>query len=481
MTRRRSALAAGLVWLSIVATALAESDVLSVAPENAVGLVAINKLASTSRGIEKLAARLGIPAPAALSVIKTMTGIHEGLDEQGSAAVVWLPADDAEAPPVGVLLIPVTDYGKFLAQLQPDDADAKLAKVQLVGVEFVVCHKGSFAVLAPTADRAACERVLQSDKNLASVAAPELRIWLNQFAITAVATQSAVKFGAAQAHKGLGQAQAAFPADNPQAQAFGDALKLYSGAVDSIEKNVSTFALGIRVDESGAFHLGSRTLFAPTAKLPADAGKLVRANKLWAGLPKGPYALAFAGPVTESMMSSDLFTGQAFRSSPLFKDLDEKSAKELTEVMQQSLRGIDGVSMVMGLPQEKELFYGRTVAVFKVADAKAFLKNYQQAIEKLSAIAARGGDKKQLYTAKSIDFAGKPGLEIAMNIEALTAGSPPETRGMFDRMFGTDGTMNVYLTAADEQTVVLAYVSKESLQRVWTRLNRRKLRWPPTR
>ena len=87
-----------------------------------------------------------------LTEAKIYTGMHAGLDEEGTLALALFPAEDPAAAPEWAILLPVTDYPKFLAQLQPDDADKPVARVRVLGHSLRICRQvcrgGELAVLA---------------------------------------------------------------------------------------------------------------------------------------------------------------------------------------------------------------------------------------------------------------------------------------------------------------------------------------------
>ena len=64
--------------------------------------------------LRALASEMRFPVPSPLAMLKGYFGVHEGADESGTIALIVLPPEVEGALPTPVLLIPVTDYDKFL-------------------------------------------------------------------------------------------------------------------------------------------------------------------------------------------------------------------------------------------------------------------------------------------------------------------------------------------------------------------------------
>ena len=86
-------------WLLAGAVgAIRAADVLQAIPDSALAIVVINRLEESSRA-EKLAGLVHAPQQSVLTMLRVQTGIHEGLDEKGSAAIVLLPPQQAGGKP----------------------------------------------------------------------------------------------------------------------------------------------------------------------------------------------------------------------------------------------------------------------------------------------------------------------------------------------------------------------------------------------
>ena len=174
MLWKRAILALLVMAIGFVpARLLLGADILDAIPRGALAVVLINRLEATSDKIESLATKVQAPSVSLLLLAKVQSGIHEGLDEKGTAAIAYLPVEDNPLePPIPIVVLPVTDYGKFVAQLQPDDATEKIAQVYVAGKAVLSCQKGDFAVLATAENEAVLKDVLASVKSVSDDLAP---------------------------------------------------------------------------------------------------------------------------------------------------------------------------------------------------------------------------------------------------------------------------------------------------------------------
>ena len=142
------------IGLAAARRALA-ADVLDAIPNTALAVILVNRLEATSDKIEKLAVKVQAPSVSLLSLARVQTGIHEGLDDKATAAMAWLPSEDQPLDsPIPIVVLPVTDYAKFVAQLQPENAKDKITQVYVAGKPVLACQRGDFAVLTSDGKRA---------------------------------------------------------------------------------------------------------------------------------------------------------------------------------------------------------------------------------------------------------------------------------------------------------------------------------------
>ncbi len=74
-------------------------------------------------------------------------GIQAGLDKKRPIAVLLLPPNEGMPIPTVILLVPVTDYAKFLEQFKPAETDAGVSKIELLGKPSLTRSVGSYAAI----------------------------------------------------------------------------------------------------------------------------------------------------------------------------------------------------------------------------------------------------------------------------------------------------------------------------------------------
>ena len=115
MSIRRLALA--LVACCVVPAMAHANDVIELIPGDTLGYVVINHLSDTDEKIQAMGQRMKLPVPNLMSMVKTLSGVAEGVDEAGSISLAFFPTSQ---DPAAVLYVPVDDYAAFVEQLEPE-------------------------------------------------------------------------------------------------------------------------------------------------------------------------------------------------------------------------------------------------------------------------------------------------------------------------------------------------------------------------
>jgi hypothetical protein len=93
------------------------------------------------------------------------------------------------------------------------------------------------------------------------------------------------------------------------------------------------------------------------------------------------------------------------------------------------------------------------------------MKGYRKSIETIEEIlSSPANEKGKLYEVRDFDFEGKPALVVTMDAKAMLAGNPAANNPVTEKLFGPDGKLRVYIAPADNNTVLMAYVSEENLK-----------------
>lgn len=443
----------------------AAEDVLKLVPDNALGAVVVNRVGETNEKLRALALRLKVPPFDFLSTAKLTLGLQEGLDEKGSVAMAAVPGT-ATGVPVLISFVPTSDYAALLKQLKAEPGADGIAKVSVGEKEFVTAQKDGYAVVAEEANKATLQAVLAAAKSIAA-AAPGLDAWRGENDAYAVATPGGIKFAQQQIQAGLEVAKAQLANQGEQGKTAVAGLGMYDSLIKAMDKELSHCAVGLRMADDGAVHVVSRTLPVEGGALAkaASQAKPAKVSPL-AGLPQSPFFVAGGGVFTATSMRSwmEMSFGM-MRSYPGGDKLSDADIKKLSEISLKSMRGLRSMALLMGVGQGDEPLYGRMLLAMRTKDAKAYLESYEDSLAEMAKVLKDANSSLFEFESERIEIEGLPVLKLAMNLEPFLGqqAQVPEAKKMMDLMFGGGGKMNIFMAAADEHTVIGAYVTPQQL------------------
>ncbi len=425
----------------------------------------VNRVGATNEKIKALALRLKVPPFDFLSTAKLTLGLRESLDEKGSVALAAVPSTP-NGVPVMVSFVPTGDYAALLKQLQAEAGADGIAKLAVGDKRFVAAQKGGYAVVAEEANQPTLQAVIAATKSIAD-ASPALDAWREETDAYVVATPTGVKFAQQQIQFGLQAAKSQMANQGEQGKAALAGLGMYDALVAAMDKEISHCATGLRMADDGGIHVVSRTLPVEGGALAkiASKAKPAKASPL-AGLPQTPYFVAGGGVFTAGSMKSwmEISFGM-MRSYPGGDKLTDEQIKKLSEISLKSMRGMRSMALLMGVGEGDEPLYSRMLLVMKTKDAKAYLDSYEAAMAEMMKIFKDADSPLFSFESQRTEIDGLPVLKLTMNMEPflMGQGQGPEAKKMLELMFGSDGKMDIYMAAADQQTVVGAYVSPKQL------------------
>ena len=361
----------------------------------------------------------------------------------------------------------MTDYRRFLTQLQPADATQKFAEVRMAGNAVLIAQHGDFAAIAPSDGKQALDDVLNSLKDAGADLAPQ-KAWLEEVDAAVVATTPGIKYAAEQAPTWLmqlrGLAQMAAP---QQSATFGEIIDSLQEGLKVFGDQVTHVALGVKADENTNLRISARTRFA-AGQAWSTAAKGIKAPKegVLAGLPTGPFELACGLTLPERIRQ--LAVGQIpnlFKANPVLAAVPAEQQTKLTEAAGELISSLDSLALVLAAPKAGEPQFAGHVAVLKVDDAAKYLDRYAAAVEVLAGALKPPQNPLAAYSAQKIDVDGTAVHRHRGGLEALSPPGAPEIKPAFEKMFGPGDKAHCYLAAVDDKTVVLAYVGLENLKR----------------
>ena len=468
----RRALSVVLTLLLTAVAARAES-VLQAIPTDALGFAVAKNAADLDAKIQKLGARLQVPMPGPLATMKMLGGIQQGLDDQGSLAVAVMPAEEVEGDPVVALLLPASDYQKLIAQLQPADASARVTPVVLMGEDYLVGHKDGYALFVDPEHSQTLTAILDAKPRIDREIKP-LVAWLHEADAAMVVKSAGITLICAKIQAGLEEAKAGLAELGEQMQPAIGMFDMYSRLLQAIEQGVDTYAARVRVDDQENLFLQDITRLSPgsaLAEMFADIKPLKDdpAN----GLPAVPYVFAGGGVLPERLATGLIeFSARMTAIVPKIYGIPAEKSGQLADIYRQTLTGLRGMSMTLGVPKPGQGMYGNTAALLQVDDAADYLKRYAKSLKDLKELTADQEEPSLFggFQFQQTKIDGAAALKGSMDITQLP-GMPdvPQMRSLMEAMYGPGGKVTFYLIVADNDTIVAAYseeIARETLKLV---------------
>jgi hypothetical protein len=160
MKLARNVVAATMAWI-VVAAAFASAQVMKQVPSSALVVLKISDLEATSKKLADLATSLGVAQMQAdfadpLSAFLKQIGAPDGVNRAGDAAIALIDPAIANAPfdKCNLLLIPVSDYQKFLGNFPDAKPDGDVTQIHFAnGTEITyAAHWGDFVAASQVRD-----------------------------------------------------------------------------------------------------------------------------------------------------------------------------------------------------------------------------------------------------------------------------------------------------------------------------------------
>jgi hypothetical protein len=461
------ALVASLVAASALVAQAA--DVLKHVPDSALAVVVINDLEKASEKVDEIAKKLQQSAPGALDKAIDKAGLDESVDRDGCAAVVLVGRKGAAgAPPGAIMLVPVDDYKKFLKELEVE-GDGKIVKAEVANKEMAITKVGDYAAMTQASDEGLLEQVSDVKSSVADEVSAN-KSWLDEQDAYVLGTQAGISLASDQILAAMENAGKQFEnlGDEKQAAAIKMAFGMYGDLFRGVKANVTQVAIGVRAGKGG-LHIASRSLI----KSGTDAAKLIGSIKpadtdVFAGLPAGKYAVLGGGVSNPELMTAlQKWSGNVMTLIPGENKIEPQDVEEVIKLSRDSLSGLKSAAIALEVGEAGKPIYSNAVGILKVDDSARFLASYSKSMAAMNALAEKiKNPLVQSNTTKSVEVAGKPGLQITMKMEGLAGGQDPATGQLLKRLFGDGDTVDMYLAAVDKQTIAVGYVTEDAIGKV---------------
>ena len=272
----------------------ADDDVLKLVPEKALGFAIVNRPEAADAKLQELGQQLKLPIPSTLAKLEGPGGIQAGLDKKRPIAVLVLPPKEGMPIPTVILLVPVTDYAKFLAQFKSDETEAGVSKIALFGSPSLARSVGSYAAITSEEFRDALKDIKPADEVPADLA--QWKTWLAKKDAAVVVLTPGIRMASEKLQQGIATVKATLAQMGDQGKQALAGMEMYVTLFKSAEKEVASFGISLERNRQGVIRLCKRACLVPGgnwARFVDDSNPAVQ-NAL-AGLPAGPFVVAGGG------------------------------------------------------------------------------------------------------------------------------------------------------------------------------------------
>jgi hypothetical protein len=144
-------------------------------------------------------------------------------------------------------------------------------------------------------------------------------------------------------------------------------------------------------------------------------------------------------------------------------DLTEDQFNEMVELSVKSMANVRSMSMMLGVGEGQQPLYGSMMLAFQVENAEQYIKDYLEFAGQIGELMSETGFPFS-YEVEAMQIEGRSGVKLAMDMEGFMGEQEiPQAEQVMQMMFGQQGTMDVYMAAVDEHTVLGSYVTKDLL------------------
>ena len=468
---RRFAVAAFLIACVLCLSsslALAAEDVLKLVPDAASGFLLINQPGATDAKLQGLAREMAIPLPPPLMMLKMQSGIKEGMDEKGTIAVVVLPPDTEGALPTPIVLIPVTDFAKFIQPFEPQQgADDAAIQVTIMRTQFWARSIGGYAAITDNSHRELLTKTLKLSQEIPAALAP-WRQWLADNDVAGVILPPGIKRLATKAREALQRTKSSMEQLGENMKPAVAGFDIYDKIIQAVAGEVSAHGIGLQIDKQNTLRITSRTSLVAGGTFADLLAQVhpAKENPL-NGLPNGPYVVTGGGVVSGPMWNAMLkASAEMTKTMTKATGLSDEQIDKLPKFSFEGMQGVRAMSISLGVGKSGESIYANMITVMRVDDAKAFMAAYEKDMKQYGEyLKAAKLPMVQPMEVEVSEIGGTPALQITMKAPTFPEGQqPPQTAQMMESFFGPGGKVVGWIVPTGKHNVVMGFVNKDLLQ-----------------
>ena len=228
----------------------------------------------------------------------------------------------------------------------------------------------------------------------------------------------------------------------------------------TIESDVTHVLLSSRLDKAGNLEVDAAALFATGSSFALAGAKTQSApGQPLAGLPDVPYVFAFSGSMSGSLMKEMVSLGTKAMTA-MAKDMPAEKLQKLEQAGGNIFKDLKSMSMVVGAGNGKESLFQNSYVVMKVANAQAYLQNYEDYFvaynSLMKEIKLPEGIPNQAMNAKKTKVDGLAALEVTAD-PGNNANQTELIKKLMEVYVGPGGKMIGTTVAVDNNTLLMRY------------------------
>jgi hypothetical protein len=502
--RFRSIVVAFLICLSPLVGWSA--TVLQEVPRDALGFVLLHNVGTVDDKVAQMATLLDQSLPRPLSFLKELTGISEGIDQNGDFLLACIPSSgSSEGRPEFCIFMPVADYDQLIKSLKGTTIDG-IGVVTIGGEDLLIAHRGDWAVLMNPDQRARLLQLLDtSPAKLAQVT--EWQNWIETNDVTIVALASGVRPAVKWAIGNRSLRQAAgdvsddelFGSDtnNPQEPAteprrnrspadllplMQDELRKWAAASPELTRSLSKsvgIGWGIRLDKDGnavttlRIATNSETAAPQTA---SETGKPELPPSLYEG---GGFVLNGAANLDGA--PRDTIAWAYIRRMLLDLEAEEKlifndhSLERLRDAVKKAAEPVHSGVVLTQPGENTNPVYTNDFLVLRVASTEKFVPLGVEVMRLWNVVNRDAkGDTHLVFEIDDVKIGDRTAKQYSLDMVEIAGGEGlPEIRQTMEKMFGPAGKLRLWLVPVDGQTVLLASGTTEQVTAALKSLDRK--------
>jgi hypothetical protein len=372
-----------------------------------------------------------------------------------------------------ILLVPVTDYAKFIAQLKPESTTDQVTKVKFFKDDSWVRNVGGYAALCGPPFRSTLEKL-----TVAAEVPAALKPWSEWIAsrdAAGVLLPAGLKRASSEGQKWLQIMKLTMGQAGEQGKQAVLGFTMYEKLLQASEKEAGALGLGLQFDKQSVLRVTTRLELTPEgnwAKTIAQSS--TPKESLLAGLPGGSFVAAGGAAISDAILSGITKSSiDLMKSMPEVYGLSEEQIGKIADLGMAKFKGIRSISAVMGASKSGDPLYGNTIVVMKVENSKAFMDSYEEYFKQYNEILkdAKSSLMQPMKFEKS-EVGGVAGFRFETTLPKQQANLPQAAQAekMMELMFGPGGKIIIYLAPADEHTILMGYISKEPMEHLMASL-----------